>query len=116
MGIVGDNGASVKVSFSTQIKNIVFVWKSLPKTGADSEHFEPNTTYLEREGCTPEFILYSWILGISSLAAYLRTISNSERKWVFTQETVLVLFFFSPTLTHHPRDGKGWQRKEKEHK
>lgn len=57
MGIVGDNGASVKVSFSTQIKNIVFVWKSLPKTGADSEHFEPNTTYLEREGCTPEFSL-----------------------------------------------------------
>lgn len=34
-------------------KSKVFVWKSLPTTGTDSRHFEPNTTYLERETCTP---------------------------------------------------------------
>ena len=37
-------------------KNNLFIWKSLPKIAA-VERLEATVTYLEREGCTPEYSL-----------------------------------------------------------
>lgn len=93
MGLVLKFTTSFSFSIYTNKRNL-FIWKSLPKIGAYSEHREPNMT--EVEECTSEYslplLLFNYIL---------RTISNLEKKCMVGQDSVFRFFVLYMCIHMH---------------